>query len=293
MGARLALGCAVRHPERVARRCWCCARRHRGSVEREARRRADEALAARLECRASRPSWTNGWRSRCSKHSATSVEFPRDRALRAPDNDAASGASLRALGPGAQPPLFESLPGLHVPVLLVAGALDRRFVALAHDLARRLPQAEVCEIADAGHAVHLEQPGLPARGPDFLRRAARPAPFPSSTSGDRVMTDTCTPRPPARMADGARLRGHPLRAGRRAREDHHLPPRGAQRLPPKTLFELIDAFTRAREDNSIGVILFTGEGDLAFCSGGDQRIRGNEATWATTGCRLNVLDLQR
>jgi len=63
---------------------------------------------------------------------------------------------------------------------------------------------------------------------------------------------------------------------------------------PKTLFELIDAFTRAREDNSIGVILFTGEGDLAFCSGGDQRIRGNEGYVGDDGVpRLNVLDLQR
>jgi len=63
---------------------------------------------------------------------------------------------------------------------------------------------------------------------------------------------------------------------------------------PKTLFELIDAFSRAREDNTIGVIIFTGEGDLAFCSGGDQRIRGNEGYVGDDGVpRLNVLDLQR
>ena len=63
---------------------------------------------------------------------------------------------------------------------------------------------------------------------------------------------------------------------------------------PKTLFELIDAFSRAREDGTIGVIIFTGEGDLAFCSGGDQRIRGNEGYVGEDGVpRLNVLDLQR
>jgi len=63
---------------------------------------------------------------------------------------------------------------------------------------------------------------------------------------------------------------------------------------PKTLFELIDAFSRAREDSTIGVIIFTGEGDLAFCSGGDQRIRGNEGYVGDDGVpRLNVLDLQR
>ncbi|MFO1408362.1 MAG: 1,4-dihydroxy-2-naphthoyl-CoA synthase [Steroidobacteraceae bacterium] len=63
---------------------------------------------------------------------------------------------------------------------------------------------------------------------------------------------------------------------------------------PKTLFELIDAFSRAREDSTIGVIIFTGQGDLAFCSGGDQRIRGDEGYVGDDGVpRLNVLDLQR
>jgi pimeloyl-ACP methyl ester carboxylesterase len=64
-----------------------------------------------------------------------------------------------------------------VPVLLVAGALDRKFVALAHDLAGRLPQAEICEIADAGHAAHLEQPEAFVHAvQDFLRRTTAPAP---------------------------------------------------------------------------------------------------------------------
>jgi len=63
---------------------------------------------------------------------------------------------------------------------------------------------------------------------------------------------------------------------------------------PKTLFELIDAFTRAREDQTTGVIILTGEGDQAFCSGGDQRIRGDEGYVGDDGVpRLNVLDLQR
>ena len=43
---------------------------------------------------------------------------------------------------------------------------------------------------------------------------------------------------------------------------------------PETVFELIDAFSRVREDPKVGVVLFTGEGPLAFCSGGDQGVRG-------------------
>ncbi|MGH2925469.1 MAG: 1,4-dihydroxy-2-naphthoyl-CoA synthase [Solirubrobacterales bacterium] len=44
---------------------------------------------------------------------------------------------------------------------------------------------------------------------------------------------------------------------------------------PETVIELSDAFERAREDSSVGVIVLTGEGPLAFCSGGDQRVRGD------------------
>jgi naphthoate synthase len=63
---------------------------------------------------------------------------------------------------------------------------------------------------------------------------------------------------------------------------------------PRTLFELIDAFTRAREDATIGVVLFTGEGPDAFCSGGDQRVRGDSGYVDDEGIpRLNALDLQR
>ncbi len=63
---------------------------------------------------------------------------------------------------------------------------------------------------------------------------------------------------------------------------------------PKTLLELAAAFNDAREDPAIGVIVLTGAGDLAFCSGGDQRIRGDQGYVGFDGVpRLNVLDLQK
>jgi len=62
---------------------------------------------------------------------------------------------------------------------------------------------------------------------------------------------------------------------------------------PTTLFELSDAFERARNDPAVGVIILTGAGDQAFCSGGDQRIRGDAGYIDPQGTpRLNVLDLQ-
>lgn len=63
---------------------------------------------------------------------------------------------------------------------------------------------------------------------------------------------------------------------------------------PKTVVELIDAFTDAREDQSIGVILFTGEGGRAFCSGGDQRVRGHGGYVGDDNTpRLHVTDLHK
>ncbi len=68
---------------------------------------------------------------------------------------------------------------------------------------------------------------------------------------------------------------------------------------PETLFELLEAFADARDDDDIGVVLFTGngpakDGKWAFCSGGDQRVRGEAGYVGRDGVpRLNVLDLQR
>ena len=68
---------------------------------------------------------------------------------------------------------------------------------------------------------------------------------------------------------------------------------------PETLFELYEAFSDAREDDGIGVVLLTGngpaeDGKWAFCSGGDQRVRGEAGYVGRDGvARLNVLELQR
>ena len=62
---------------------------------------------------------------------------------------------------------------------------------------------------------------------------------------------------------------------------------------PTTLFELSDAFDDARDDAEVGVIILTGAGEEAFCSGGDQKIRGDAGYIDPRGTpRLNVLDLQ-
>lgn len=63
---------------------------------------------------------------------------------------------------------------------------------------------------------------------------------------------------------------------------------------PKTVFELQEAFHIVREDPEIGVVILTGEGKEAFCSGGDQKVRGDAGYVGADGVpRLNILDVQK
>jgi naphthoate synthase len=63
---------------------------------------------------------------------------------------------------------------------------------------------------------------------------------------------------------------------------------------PLTVQEMLAAFDLAHEDPEVGVIILTGEGDQAFCSGGDQKVRGHAGYVGSDGVpRLNVLDLQK
>src|SRR3984885_705607 len=63
---------------------------------------------------------------------------------------------------------------------------------------------------------------------------------------------------------------------------------------PLTVMELKDAFEICREDSRIGVVILTGEGREAFCSGGDQKVRGHAGYVGSDGVpRLNILDVQK
>ncbi|MEI8366576.1 MAG: enoyl-CoA hydratase-related protein, partial [Parachlamydiaceae bacterium] len=71
-------------------------------------------------------------------------------------------------------------------------------------------------------------------------------------------------------------------------------PRVRNAFRPETVIEMKDAFEICREDSTIGVVILTGKGDQAFCSGGDQKVRGDEGYLGGDGIpRLNVLDLQK
>jgi pimeloyl-ACP methyl ester carboxylesterase len=131
------------------------------AAEREERRRADEALAGRIE--------EIGVEAFAEEWAALPLwEGQPDRVRAAANADrlrnTAPGlaAALRGLGTGALPPLWDRLGELTIPVTLVAGERDEKFRAIADRMAERLVDARVVVIPGAGHAAQLERPDLVA-----------------------------------------------------------------------------------------------------------------------------------
>ncbi len=162
MGARLALALAVRHPERVGRLVL-----ESGSPglateeERTARRAADEALAAEI-VREGIGSFVRAWEAKPLFEGIARRLSPEERAAvhrrRMANDPRGLAAALRGLGTGSLPSFWDQLERVDLPVLLLVGAEDAKFVAIARAMAERLPRARIEIVEDAGHTVHLEQP---------------------------------------------------------------------------------------------------------------------------------------
>jgi 2-succinyl-6-hydroxy-2,4-cyclohexadiene-1-carboxylate synthase len=155
MGARLALGLALRRP--VAR---LVLEGGTAGIERETeragRRDDDEQLARTLDS-GDLYKFFERWEQHPSLKSL--LPFAADlRAERMRHRPAGLASALRHLGPAAQPSYWAELPRLRVPVTLIAGARDEKFAALARRMHALLPRAELRLIEGAGHAPHLENP---------------------------------------------------------------------------------------------------------------------------------------
>ena len=165
MGARMALHVASEAPESV-----------RGLVllggtpgieddgERAERHTADLALAARIR-RDGVPAFVDHWLALPMFAGLP----PEGRFVDERRRNTAEGlaTSLELAGTGAQAPLWSALPAIHVPVLVLAGADDHRYAAIAERTAAAIgPNATVELVPGAGHSAHLEQP---ARFVDIVR----------------------------------------------------------------------------------------------------------------------------
>jgi 2-succinyl-6-hydroxy-2,4-cyclohexadiene-1-carboxylate synthase len=156
MGGRLCLHAALADPDAVHGLVLISATGGVDDVgEREARRAADEALADRIEA-IGVPAFLDEWLAQPLFTGLSPAAQGRAERL---DNTAAGLAtSLRRAGTGTQEPIWDRLRELSIPTLVVAGALDEKFVALGRRLAETIPAAELAIVDGAGHTVHLEQP---------------------------------------------------------------------------------------------------------------------------------------
>lgn len=166
MGGRTALHVAAAHPQAVERLIIIG-----GSpgleteAERKARIAADEELADRIE-RDGIAAFVDYWENLALF--ATQRRLPQGiqdevRAGRLRCNPRGLANSLRGMGTGAQAPLFDKLARFNFPVLLLAGAEDAKFSAIAHQMGAAIPGSRVEIIPEAGHAAQLEQPEHCAR----------------------------------------------------------------------------------------------------------------------------------
>jgi 2-succinyl-6-hydroxy-2,4-cyclohexadiene-1-carboxylate synthase len=161
MGGRIALHYAMQTPRRVERLVLESASPGlRTEAEREKRRAADAALAARIVSRGIE-AFVDEWEAlplfASQRTLSESVRGNiRDRRLR--NRAVGLAAALRGLGTGTLPSLWSELEAFDLPVLLITGERDTSFVEVARRMAEALPNARLVVVPDVGHAVHLEAP---------------------------------------------------------------------------------------------------------------------------------------
>jgi 2-succinyl-6-hydroxy-2,4-cyclohexadiene-1-carboxylate synthase len=160
MGGRVALAAAVAHPDRIASLVLESASPGlAGADERQARIASDNALADLAE-RAGIEAFVARWER--TPLFATQERLPeqvreRLRNQRLANNPTGLANSLRGLGTGVQPSLWERLGELRMPCLIMAGELDAKFLGIAQRMADAIAGSRLALVADAGHTIHLEQ----------------------------------------------------------------------------------------------------------------------------------------
>ncbi len=155
MGGRLALALALAHPNLVTGLVLVSATAGIVDARQRAERvESDEQLARTIE-RDGTGAFLDRWLAQ-----AMFADVPPDapgRTERATQSPAALASALRTLGTGSMPSLWDRLPELHMPVLVVTGDADAKFTEIGDAMAERIPHATRARLA-CGHAVPLVRP---------------------------------------------------------------------------------------------------------------------------------------
>ncbi|WP_424237343.1 2-succinyl-6-hydroxy-2,4-cyclohexadiene-1-carboxylate synthase [Bhargavaea ginsengi] len=174
MGGRIAIGYAAKHPEKISRLILeSTSPGLETEDERRSRRESDEKLAAFIEREGIR-AFTARWEN--IPLFASQTRLPKDvrehvRSGRLENDPAGLAASLRGIGTGSQPSYWDNLKGFKMPVTLITGGLDEKYVNIAEDMARQLPNSSHVTVPDAGHTVHVENP---VRFATIVKEALKP-----------------------------------------------------------------------------------------------------------------------
>lgn len=166
MGGRVALSLALGAPQRLVSLGLIGASPGiADAAERAARATADEAWAGRIAAEGL-PAFVDAWLAQglfASQALLPAALRRAERARRLQQSAEGLAESLRAMGTGRMPPLWEALPGLAVPCLYLAGSLDAKFLDLGRRMAQVATRLEVRTVEGAGHAAQLEAPEAVAR----------------------------------------------------------------------------------------------------------------------------------
>ncbi len=160
MGGRIALYLATRYPQFVERLALISASPGLESeIERTERARNDDSLAMKLEAEGL-PTFLDDWYGQplFASLKARPELLAKVIERRGKGSSRSLAKALKSLSAGRQPSLWEELRSLTVPALFIAGEMDSKYASLARRMADLCPNGKPCIIAQAGHAVHLEQP---------------------------------------------------------------------------------------------------------------------------------------
>lgn len=157
MGARLALGLALRFPGSVTRLVLESGTAGIADPAERSRRKADDDALAGLIERNGIEAFVDRWERHPTLASLRpfAAQLRPERLAHRPSGLA---SALRHLGAGAQPSYWDDLSALRLPVLLIAGAHDEKFSGIARRMSELLPSATLSIIPDCGHAPHLQRP---------------------------------------------------------------------------------------------------------------------------------------
>lgn len=163
MGGRIALAYTNRYRDRVTSLILESASPGlKTKVERDNRKQADALLANRIQ-REGIPAFVEFWEEIplfATQKKMTLAKQEEVRKERLGQNAVGLGNSLLGIGTGSQPSYWTELSMVQVPVLLITGEIDKKFVFIAREMDEILPLSKHMTIKDTGHAIHVEKPTL-------------------------------------------------------------------------------------------------------------------------------------